>query len=68
MAKKTADKDGAAPEDYLVSAKPTNGFWRAGRHWPKDGVVVSRSGFDDEQWAALEAEPALSVTRLQGAA
>lgn len=67
MAKKTADKEGAAPEGYLVSAKPTNGFWRAGRHWPKEGAVAVRGEFDADQWAALEAEPALIVTQLPGA-
>lgn len=71
MAKKpnTAGDAGATPEpqSYLIAAKAAAGFWRAGRHWPKEGAVADRAEFTDEQWAALEAEPALIVTQLPGA-
>lgn len=68
MAKKpnTAGDAGATPEpqSYLIAAKAAAGFWRAGRHWPKEGAVADRAEFTGDQWAAIEAEAALTVERL----
>ena len=49
---------------HRISGVPAHGFYRAGRHWPREGVEVARADFTKAQWAALEAEPRLTVTRL----
>jgi len=68
---KTVEQEGESAV-LDASEKPThrivghgqNGFWRAGKHWPVEGLDVVRDDFDDEQWAALEAEPKLSIKTL----
>lgn len=52
------------PLTHRIAGTPERGFYRAGRHWPREGVEVARADFDDEQWAALEAEPRLVVVAL----
>lgn len=42
------------------------GFRRAGRAWPSEATFVALDELSDEQIAALEAEPMLSVNRIQG--
>jgi hypothetical protein len=49
---------------HRIAAIPAAGFCRAGQRWPQAGVDVSRADFDDEQWAALQAEPLLAVVAL----
>lgn len=49
---------------HRISGLPELGFCRAGRHWPREGVEVRRDDFDDQQWAALETEPRISVVAL----
>jgi len=49
---------------HRITAVPAAGFCRAGRRWYREGTDVNRGDFDDEQWAALEAEPMLIVIRL----
>ena len=54
----------AAVVSHRISATTERGFYRAGRHWPREGVDVDRFEFTDEQWAALEAEPLLVIAAL----
>lgn len=49
---------------HEIAATPEKGFWRAGRHWPRAGLAVARADFTDDQWAALEAEPKLTIKPL----
>lgn len=49
---------------HRVAGVPQKGFYRAGRHWPREGVEVARSDFTDDQWAALEAEPNVTIKPL----
>lgn len=49
---------------HRIAATPERGFYRAGRHWPREGIDVHRDDFADEQWLALEAEPRLVITTL----
>jgi len=64
--------EAATEETVSAGPQPThrivghgqNGFYRAGRHWPQEGVDVVRDDFTDDQWAALEAEPKLSIKTL----
>lgn len=42
------------------------GFRRAGRAWPSEATFVALAELTDEQIAALEAEPMLSVKRVEG--
>lgn len=42
------------------------GFRRAGRAWPSEATFVALDELSDEDVAALEAEPMLSVKRIQG--
>jgi len=60
----------AAPEvaghspTHSIAAGPEKGFYRAGRHWPREATKVARAEFTDDQWAALEAEPKLTIKPL----
>lgn len=56
--------DASAAPTHRIVGHGQNGFWRAGKHWPVEGLDVVRDDFDDEQWAALEAEPKLSIKTL----
>lgn len=49
---------------HRVTGHGQNGFWRAGRHWPVEGVGVNRADFSDDHWAALESEPKISIKQL----
>jgi len=49
---------------HRIAATPERGFYRAGRYWPREEVLVDREDFTVEQWAALEAEPRLVVSSL----
>jgi len=49
---------------HRIAGIPEHGFYRAGRHWPREGVEVLRADFTDEQWATLEAEPRLVISSL----
>lgn len=49
-----------AGNQYTVTAQ-TPGFRRAGRAWPAQPVEVSRADFSEAEWAALTAEPLLTV-------
>jgi hypothetical protein len=49
---------------HHVSGVPEKGFYRAGRHWPREGVEVVRADFTDAQWVALEAEPNIVIKSL----
>lgn len=44
-----------------VAALAAAGFFRLGRHWTKEGVVIHRDEFTDAEWAVLTAEPALRI-------
>lgn len=59
-----ADVEPSAVFTHRITAAPERGFYRAGRHWLRDGTDVNRADFTDEQWAVLEAEPKLSITNL----
>jgi len=60
----------AAPEvagnspTHSIAAGPEKGFYRAGRYWPREAAPVARADFTDDQWAALEAEPKLTIKPL----
>lgn len=54
----------AAVFTHHIAATVDKGFYRAGRHWPREGVEVDRAEFSDEQWSALEGEPKLTVKTL----
>lgn len=45
----------------LISAKPSNGFWRCGVFHPSDQVEHSDDAFTPEQLVILKEEPLLSV-------
>jgi hypothetical protein len=45
-----------------VAALAAAGFWRAGRHWPHDGVIVDTADLADGVLKQLMAEPMLRVT------
>lgn len=49
---------------HRIAAVIEKGFYRAGRHWPREGVDVNRDSFDEPQWSALEGEPMLTVKPL----
>lgn len=49
---------------HRIAALPAAGFCRAGRRWHREGEEVRREDFTDEQWAALQGEPMLSVVAL----
>jgi hypothetical protein len=44
-----------------VSAKAEGGFFRLGRHWPKEGVIVAASAIDAAGWEVLRGELNLHV-------
>lgn len=64
MSKKPENANAKAAPTYRISARPERGFHRAGRYWPRQGVEVARAEFTDEQWAAIEAEPLLTVSEI----
>jgi hypothetical protein len=49
---------------HRIAAVIEKGFYRAGRHWPREGIDVNRDSFDEAQWSALEGEPMLTVKPL----
>lgn len=49
---------------HRIAATTEKGFYRAGRHWPREGVEIDRAEFSDQQWSALEGEPMLTVKTL----
>lgn len=49
---------------HRIAGQSPTGFWRAGRHWPPEGIEVNKADFTDEQWAALEGELKLSIKPL----
>lgn len=49
---------------YRIAGTPEKGFYRAGRHWPREGVEVNRADFTDAEWSALEGEPRLNIRVL----
>lgn len=49
---------------HRIAAVIEKGFYRAGRHWPREGADVNRDSFDEAQWSALEGEPMLTVKPL----
>ena len=49
---------------HRISGTPEHGFYRAGRHWPREGVEVNQTDFTADQWAVLEAEPRLAIVAL----
>lgn len=49
---------------HRIAGQSQTGFWRAGRHWPPEGIDVNKADFTDEQWAALEGELKLSIKPL----
>lgn len=54
----------AAAFTHRIAAAVEKDFYRAGRHWPREGVDVNRDSFDEAQWSALEAAPSCrSYTR-----
>ena len=52
----------------MVASVAQAGFFRCGRFWPKDGVVVDPLEFTEEQWERLAAEPMLHITPAPDAA
>lgn len=54
----------APTNTHMIAAIPATGFCRAGRRWYREGEAVDRADFTAEQWAALEAEPLLTITAL----
>lgn len=50
-----------------ISATPVAGFWRAGRHWPHEGTVISVDELGDGVLERLKAEPMLRVTPVDAA-
>jgi len=53
---------------HLSVRATRDGFRRAGRAWPAEETTVPLKDFTDEQVAALEAEPLLTVKRVTVAA
>lgn len=48
-----------------VTARPPQGFRRAGRHWPPQPIQVPAGDFSAEQRKTLEAEPQLIVSEVE---
>jgi hypothetical protein len=36
-----------------ISARAEGGFFRLGRHWPKEGTIVTADAFDEAGWDIL---------------
>ena len=51
---------------YRISASNRDLFYRAGRMWPRQGVVVDRAEFSDEDWGRLAGETMLRIDELPG--
>jgi hypothetical protein len=51
----------------LISAKPSNGFWRCGVFHPSEQTEHADEAFTPEQLEVLKAEPMLSVFITEGA-
>ena len=45
-----------------IAATAATGFWRCGKHFPKEGVTVALDEFTDTQWDMLKAEPMLHLS------
>lgn len=56
-----------APSDVavLVFCHRPQGIWRAGRFWPAEQTRVAAAELTQEQFAALDAEPLLSLEFVQ---
>ena len=50
-----------------IAAVAAAGFYRAGRFWPHEGVVIDPAELGEETLAPLGAEPMLHVTRADPA-
>lgn len=50
-----------------IAATVAAGFWRAGRHWPHEGVVVNPAELAEGVLERLKAEPMLRVTPVNAA-
>lgn len=46
---------------FLISAMVAAGFWRCGRYFTPDGVLVDAVEFTEEQWDRLKAEVKLRI-------
>ncbi len=51
-----------------VTASPEKGFWRAGRHFTRETVVIALSELSDEEIAAITSEPMLASSLVPIAA
>lgn len=52
----------SGPTHVMVVANKRTGRYRAGRFWPPEPTRVAIDDIDDESWAAMIADPALTVT------
>lgn len=64
MAASNNKPDSADKATHLTVRALRDGFRRAGRAWSKEETTVPLAEFDQEQVAALEAEPLLVVKRV----
>lgn len=54
--------DGAGtPRSITVRCGRAQGIWRAGRFWPSTPTTLPADELDEQQWAAIMAEPLLMV-------
>ncbi len=60
-----ASKEAAGRVAVLVVKGPAAGRWRAGRRFGAEPTVVVREDLDDDQVAAILADPALSVLETE---
>lgn len=62
-AKDTTSTAPAIPEGDLVTVTgPRQGRWRAGRRWTSEPVTMPLADLSDDEMAALQADPTLTVT------
>ena len=47
----------------LLAATTATGFWRCGKFFPKEGIVVDIAEFTEEQWERLKAEGMLKISK-----
>lgn len=59
-----ADPAPALTCSHRIAALPEKGFYRAGRHWPREGTDINRTDYTDAQWEALADEPRLVIVAL----
>lgn len=60
----TSDELVAEAFTHSIKAAPAKGFHRAEKFWSREETKVNQADFTDDQWAALEAEPMLTITTL----